>query len=218
MGLGDDHVAHITTHLTLASDILKKLTQKQIQPIDADKVLAVITPHISEHNEAAGKNPFNKTTLEKLKPGIAQVLKLTQMNRQNATKELQSRLQTQQKDQQATQTTMSDAQRKDFTAQADTRRADQKVQSQVERAKDANATRADVMRTKVERDAENKKLEVQLKHAAMQSADATDQLESMAGETPAPTDVEMTSAPEIPPVTPLPTEQAPQLPQGRTIV
>lgn len=204
MGLGDDHIAHITTHLTLASDILKKLTQKQLQPIDADKVLAVMTPHIVEHQQAAARNPFNKGTLEKLKAGVGQVVKLTQMNRQNATKQLQAQLQEQQQQKQDTQTTMTDEQRKDMVAQGDIRRADEKVKSQVARASEANRTRADVMRTKVERDAENKRLEIQLKHQAETSANASAQLESMAGSTPAPTDVEMTQAPEIPPPTPLP--------------
>jgi len=203
MGLGDDHIAHITTHLTLASDILKKLTQQQLQPIDADKVLAVMTPHIQEHAEAAGRNPFNKGTLDKLKSGIGQVVKLTQLNRANATKQLQAKLQEQKQDQEATQTTMSDDQRKDFTAQGDSRRADEKVQSQVKRGEEANRTRADIMRTKVERDAENKRLEVQLKHQAEQSASA--QLDEMAGSTPSPIDVETTPAPAIPPPTSLPT-------------
>lgn len=204
MGLGDDHIAHITTHMVLATDVLKKLTAKQLDPVAVDKVLAVMTPHIVEHQQAAARNPFNKQTLDKLKSGIGQIVKLTQMNRANATRQLQGMIDEERQNQQGQQQTLTEEQRKDLALQGDIRRADLKVQSQVERAKEANQTRAEVMRTKVERDAENKRLEIQLKADAERGAKA--QLEGYAGNgnTPSPIDVEMTSAPPIPDITPLP--------------
>lgn len=203
MGLSDDHVAHLTTHLAKCSDVIQKLNKKMLDPIQADKVLSMLVPHTQEHFETATRNPFNKQILEKLKPGLGQVIKFAQLNRANATKQLQAQLKQQQENQQQTEQTMTEEQRKDFVAQQDNRRADEKVQSQVQRASEANRNRAQVMREKVQKDADNKRLEIQLKHQAETNSDsAENQLDMMQGGTPSPTDIEQIVPPAVPTLNP----------------
>lgn len=198
MSLYDDHPAMLQTHLALANQVFGALSQQQMQPLEADRILSVLSPHMQEHFEAAVKNPFNKAFVEQFKPYLGQIVKLSELNRANAAKQLQAQVKAEEENAAATEAVMNEEQRKNMAAQGDEARATFKVNAQVDRAKEANATRAAVMRTKIERDAENARLKVQLEADAKKSESAKEQLAEMQGSTPAPYDIEKTPAPVIP--------------------
>jgi len=162
----NDQRAHFVTHMALGANIMQQGAQQQMSPIDADRVFTVLIPHIQQHFEAVSKSRFSQIFAREQKKNLDQLVKYATLNRKNAIAMKQAEMRKAQEEQQATQQAMTEEQRKNMQAMGDEKRKDFKIQSQVERAKEANATRAEVMREKVIRDAENTKLKVKLDHAA----------------------------------------------------
>lgn len=201
----NDHQAHFDTHMALAKEVIDGVEKQQTDHIEADKVFSVLVPHMQEHFQAAANSMFSQGWIGQRKEYLDDVVRFATINRQNATKQMQSKIQEQQKAQEQQQQVMSDAERKDFVAKKDEARKDFKITSQVDRAKEASATRAEVMHDKVVRDAANKRLAVKLDHeakmskgqgaATVEEADPVAELNRMSGVTPAPNDIEAPSAP-----------------------
>jgi hypothetical protein len=216
----NDQQAHFDTHMALAKEMIDGVEKQQMDHIEADKMFSVLVPHMQEHFQAASQSMFSQGWIAQRKKYLEDVVRFATLNRQKASKEMQTQIQQQQKAQEQQQQVMSDAERKDFQAQKDEKRKDFKIQSQVERAKEANATRAEVMREKVVRDASNKRLAVKLDHEAKMSKgegagageetlDPVAELDRMSGITPAPNDIESpTSVPFVNPVTNSPRDRS----------
>jgi hypothetical protein len=201
----NDHKAHYATHMALAMQTIQAIQQQQITPIDADKIFTVIVPHISEHFSTAAKSPFAVSFVEKNKPAVSQLVQYATLNKKNAGAMLQAQIKHQQEAQAEQQRVMTDEELKNMKAQGDEKRANYKIETQVARADKANVTRAEVMKGKIEKDAENQRYKIQLEHGnkrveinnkAMQDKESAgleavrQQLDDLNGETIAPNDLE----------------------------
>lgn len=200
----NEQKAHFVTHIALGTDTIRRAEQQQLDARGADKIFSVLIPHLGEHFAQLQRSPFTNGFAEQQKKNLNQITQYAQLNRRNAEAQIKADIKKQEEQSQQQQQAMSDAQRKDYVAQKDEQRKDLKVRSQVERAKEANVTRGDVMRTKVEKDAETKRLQVQLQHEAklMETnnkiaidskkslVDNQTELNTMMGKTPSPADFE----------------------------
>jgi|GEM_PF-3620123 len=162
----NDQQTHISGHFALANNIVNEVKQQQITPIDADKQFSQVIPHMGQHLAIYSKSIFAEKFIKQIDPAWKELVKFATNNKVQAGKLVEAQIRQRQKDAAATQQVMSDAQRKDFVAQSDVKRDDYKVQQQVERAKEANVTRGEAMKTKIEKDAENTHLKIVLKHEA----------------------------------------------------
>lgn len=159
----NDQSAHADEHMGEGSRLVQAVSQQQMSPVDADKIAALLLPHLTEHVQFMARAPmFYAETMRRIEEPYNQFVRWAQLNRRNAQAMITAAMRKQQEDAAATQEVMSDAQRKDFVAQKDAERADFKVQKQVERSDKANETRAAVMMEKVEKDAEIKRRQVEL--------------------------------------------------------
>lgn len=213
--MDNDHQAHFDTHLALAKQIIDQIRQQQMEHLPADKIFTVLVPHMQEHFVAAEKSLFSKGWVIQRKKYLDDINKFAMLNRRNANRDVEAQVAQQQKAQAAQEQVMSDAQRKDWQAQQDAKRADLKVGQQVERAKEASQTRAEIMRDKVVRDADNKRLAVQLDHDAKTQKEESlpelrGELRRMAGNTPSPNDIESpVTTPYVNPITNTPIDMPP---------
>lgn len=192
--------SHIVTHIALGTWIIQSIQQKQLDPIQANRIFETLIPHLGEHIQFIAGNPLEKQFFDQVQKPWNQIFEYARLNKKNAEEMLKAQLQQAQKAQEQTQQAMSDEQRKDFQAQRSEARSDFKVQSQVQRADRANETRAEVMRTKVERDAENKRLQISLndanertKAAAEAEANIRQEITELNGASPSVSDFERTA-------------------------
>jgi hypothetical protein len=162
----NDHQTHIAGHFGLINDTINQIKQQQMTPIDGDKIFSVAIPHTGQHIQIYSKSIFAEKFIKGIEPAWKEIVKFTTNNKVQAGKLIEAQIRERQKAAEQQQQVMSDAQRKDFVAQSDAKRDDYKVQQQVERAKEANETRAQIMKTKVEKDAENTAYKITLKHEA----------------------------------------------------
>lgn len=155
--------AHADEHMGTLTGIVQAVSQQQMSPVDADKIMSLAIPHITEHVQYMAKVPmFYREILGRIEQPYKQVMQWAQLNRKNAEAMVQAAIRKQQEDAAKTQEVMTDAQRKDFMVARDVERADVKVAAQIERADKANTTRAGIMKEKVEKDVENKRLQITL--------------------------------------------------------
>lgn len=190
----NDQRAHIVTHIALGTWIIQSIQQQQLDPIGANRIFEPLIPHLGQHIEFIAGNPLEKQFFDKVKKPWEQISEYARLNKKNAEVMLQAQLKKAQEDQEKTQEVMTDEQRKDFVAQKSEARSDYKVQSQVARADKANETRAEVMKEKVEKDAEIKRLDVTLKNANKPPAETEvavrEQISDLNGVTPSVSDFE----------------------------
>lgn len=200
----NDQAAHADEHMGTASQIVQAVAQQQLSPVDANKFMELMIPHLGEHIQFMAQAPqFYRETLNRLKDPWSQLVKWAQLNKRNAEAMIQAAMRKQQQQAAQQQEAMSDIERKNMVARADIARADFKVQSQVERAKEANTNRAEVMREKVVSDASNKRLQIQLENESRNAKDVeqdellatptnalSQQLSGLLGATPSTVDFE----------------------------
>lgn len=197
----NEHRSHIAVHFALGSSTIQQIQQQQTDAVAADKIFAVLIPHLDEHIQAVSKSQFAQTFVKQIVKPWDQLMQYAKMNRKAAAKEVQAQMKKQQEDQAATQQLLNDEQRKNVQVQGDEKRKDFKIQSQVQRASEANQTRAEIMKTKIEKDAENQRLKVvldaQVKAGQQPSVAETSgaespsqELASINGRTIAPYDIE----------------------------
>lgn len=200
--LDNEHESHFVTHMALGNNTIEQIQQQQLSPVEADKIFTVLIPHNMLHWDALSQNRFEQSFVQEWKKPWEQLLDYARLNRKNAGAQLQAQIRKQQQDQEKTQQVMTDEQRKDFQAVRAEARADRKVASQVERAKEANITRGEVMKQKVQEDAAIGKMRAQLDHSVntlkaqndavkdLTLEEASSELSKINGVTPAPYDIE----------------------------
>lgn len=160
----NEHQTHIITHTALANDVIMRVKQQQMTPIDADRIFSILIPHNGEHISLYSQSIFSRNFLESYKETWKEITRFAENNRVMAAKMAEAAIRKRQEEEAAQNQVMTEEQRKDFQAQKDEQRKDFKVQSQVERARDANENRAQVMREKVQLDAQNKRLATELEN------------------------------------------------------
>lgn len=155
--------AHIGSHFSDAMNVVKQVQAQEMNPIEADGYFALMLPHIHEHVDFVSEDSLNQQYVEQLTPQLRQLDKFAQLNRVRAQKMQQAELRRRAQEEQAMTADQMEQDRKDMIAERDAARSDYKVKEQVERAKEANQTRADVMKSGVEKKAENERLAIRLK-------------------------------------------------------
>jgi hypothetical protein len=191
----NDHRAHFVTHMAVATNIIEQIQQQQMTPIDAERVFAVLIPHMDEHWQFLASNPLEVEFVQKLQDPWKQVGEYARLNRKNAGEMLKAQIRQQQQEQQQQQDAMTEQQRKDWIAQKEQRRKDVESEEKMERNREQSETRGEIMREKVIKDSDTKRLKVQLEANSDQPEDQTleqnrEQLRDIGGETPAPYDIE----------------------------
>ena len=200
--LDNEHEAHFVTHMALGELTIQGIQQQQMTAIDADKIFAVLIPHMGEHWNAIAQNIFEQDFIKRMKKPWDQLSDYARLNRKNAGAQLQAQIREQQQQQAKTQQVMTDEELKTMQAAGAEKRADFKVQSQVQRAAEANQTRAEIMKEKVANDADIGRMKVNLEAKNKSIAnnnkiaddaavpDARAELAALNGVTPAPYDIE----------------------------
>jgi hypothetical protein len=198
----NEHKSHFAIHMALATNTIQNIQQQKMTPVDADKIFTVLVPHIQEHYAAASRSPFARVFVGQNKKPLGQVIQYATMNRKNAEEMIKAEIRKRQEQQKQTQAAMTDEQIKMMKVKGDEERANFKVQSQVQRAAEANDTRAEIMREKIEKDSDNQRLKIKLEATNKQIDNQNKSLESkpendlraeldrMNGSTPAPADIE----------------------------
>jgi len=193
--MDNEHRAHIVTHLALATATIRSIQMQQTNAIEADKIFTVLIPHIGEHYNAIKDSPFARAFIGQVENPINQVSEYARLNRKNAQSMLQAELRKRQALEEQNQTVQTEEQLKTMQAVNEEKRKDFKVQSQVQRAAEANENRAQVMREKNQLDAETNRqknrLEASTKNVKeMETNEIKNNINEIAGETPAPADIE----------------------------
>lgn len=189
--------AHIATHFELGRYLIQLRQQQQMSSREADQVFTTLVPHLGEHIEFISRNPLQRQFFESIRKPWDQLSEYARLNRKNAESELQAEIKKQQELEAKNNQVLSEEQLKNLQIQSDIRRKDQSQASKDVRADKANEVRGELMRDKVEKDADNQRLKVQLEanvkkgEADTQSLDdLRGELSRMNGETIAPADIE----------------------------
>jgi len=194
----NEHRSHTVTHIALGSEIIDRLQQQQMDPVQADKVFHVLVPHMQQHFQAVQVSPFNASFAAQVEQPVMQIANYAQLNRKNAMAMLKSQEKQQRQNAEQQQEAMTDAQRKDFIAAKDEERKNYQLQAKEERTAEAQKTRADIMREKVHLDAQNQKRKVELEANIKQNKAANEMnlaeiranIQKIKGDTPSPADIE----------------------------
>lgn len=192
--LDNEHKAHFSMHMSLASRIIEQVTVQEMDAMGADKVFTVLVPHLREHFQAIASSPFAGSFVEQVQGSYGQVEKYAQLMRKNATAMMQKELKDQEKEKEKMQSAQMEEQRKNMTTQADIDRKNYDTAKKNERADKANVTRGRIMEKKVATDAaiKEKKIVLDAKNERLKEElkNPKKTLVEMKGDTPSPYDIE----------------------------
>lgn len=119
----NDQVAHGDEHMGTGSKIVQMVAQQQMSPVDADKIISLLVPHLEQHIKFMSNAPdFYGKALGELEGPYRQLKQWAQLNRKNALAMIEAAKKKQAEDAAKTQQVMDDKARKDFTARADAER------------------------------------------------------------------------------------------------
>lgn len=206
----NEHRAHAATHMALLNEIISKVQQQQMSPIEADSIFNVSVPHTGEHIQALANNPFSQADFGKFKEPFGEVSRYATFNRKNAQKMIQAQQAEQQKQQEATQQVMSDEEIKNMQAQNDEQRSNMKLSAQMQRQEEAGTAKKAALEKKTEGDLSIKRRKAEgeiqvaklkqmkdnqndfLTNTSIQDAQANPSkaLTDMKGNSPSPTNIE----------------------------
>lgn len=189
----NEHRTHTVTHFHLGKETIDKVQQGQSDAIQASKVFEQLIPHTGQHIQFLAQDPLQAQFLTSIKASWTALQKYATSIKVQAEKEYKTQVEQQQKDQAATQQVMTDQERKDMQAQGEEKRKDFKVQSQNVRASEANQTRGEILKTKVEKEAENTQYKTTLEYKAKLAGQSAAKNES----DPTKTDLSNVSAPAL---------------------
>lgn len=201
----NEHRSHFVTHMALAQQTVQMLSQKQMDVIEADSIFNTLVPHMGDHLQALGQNPFAQAFYSQARSSYTELERLATLNRKNAAKMAQKRIEDQQKLEEENQQVMSKEELENFKVQRDEARKDAKLSTSIERqekagdAKEAalfRKTEADISvnREKAKGDVEVKKMKAQLENTSQEEleADPSEYLKKLNGNTISPYDIEPT--------------------------
>jgi len=194
----NNHKTHFSIHLGMAKQLVDALSQQQADIVEVAKIFDVLIPHAAEHWNVLVKNPFAKGFISQNQKEWKQAVEYATLVKKNAYKAEQARAQQAQEEQAQTQQVMDEQQRKDYVVEREQGRKDQESGIKAQRQEQQSATRGEIQKTSIERDAENKRLKIQLDHniktqevgnkATIEQAKAN--IEQFKGDTISPTDIE----------------------------
>ena len=194
----NDHQAHLVTHFVLANQVIQQLQQQQGTAVEADKIFNVLVPHMEDHLKALEQNPFAQDFVKQMAKAFNQVDEYARFNRKNAASQLQAEIRKKQEQQAQQEQVMTEEQLKTLQVMNEEKRKDFKTNSQIARSDRASDTRGEIMQKSAEMAAENKRLEISLKHQATKPLeqeslpDLRQDLQDLNGQTISPVDIEST--------------------------
>lgn len=199
--LDNDHMAHLVTHMVIANDVVQRLQQQQMEPVQADPIFNVLVPHMEDHLKALEQNPFAQEFVKGISKAFNQLDEYARFNRKNAASQLQAQIQQRQQQAQKQEQVMSEEQLKTMQVVNEEKRKDYKTESQIQRSDRASDTRGEIMRKSAESAAENKRLQITLDAEAKRAESPLEQeslpelrqdLQNLNGRTISPVDIEST--------------------------
>lgn len=161
----NEHKAHFTTHMALATDTIQRIQQQQMDPVEANKIFQVLIPHMGEHLQILSKSIFAQKYVQQVKKSWDQVQQYATLNAHNAAKQEQAAIKAQQEQQQKQDQLLSDEALKSLQVHSDINRKDMQATSKENRATEQSHTKAELDREKVTTQAANQRLKIQLEHS-----------------------------------------------------
>lgn len=200
----NEHKSHIATHLALAMAIIQQFQQQQLDAVEADAVLTVLVPHVSEHFGAIANSIFAQSFVAKHEANFKQIASFAIVIKKAAANMAQAKIRQQQQGQLAQQQVMNEEQLKNLQVMNDEQRKNLKLKAQMDRQQAAGETKAEMLRRRVEGELEIKRMQAQgeadinatMEQDAGQIAKAafeespSEYLRKLNGDTPAPYDIE----------------------------
>lgn len=160
----NDQRSHISIHMAFLNDIIRRVQQQTLSPIEADKLFDLGIPHTAEHIQIYSQSPFSKPFMDKILGPWGEVEKYAAFNKKNAAQMAQAEIKKRQEDAEKTQQVMDDAQRKDFVAQSNQDIKDRSTTAAINRADKANDTRAQIKEKEAQDKAANERLRITLEN------------------------------------------------------
>lgn len=196
--LDNEHRAHFTVHMALGREIIKRIGEREMDVVEADRVFNVLLPHIQEHAEALAKARFHQKWFESKRQALIELKNYADTNRKNAQRAVSSEIEKRKRDAEETTAVMTDQERKDFVARSDEARKDRQLEAKEQRTAEAQETRGETMKRKVELDAENARLKTVLEAdnsrrktvEELSLAQLKQEGERMRGDSPSPSNIE----------------------------
>lgn len=197
--MDNDHRAHIATHMALANNTIQQIQQQQMNVIQAQQIFDILVPHTQEHVQALSQNQFAQNFMAGIEKPWRQIVDYAELNKKNAARMYQAELEKRKQAEENQQKVMSEQELKQFVAQNDATLAQKKTDATIARADEASRQRGEIQKDTARRTAENKRLEITLKHSNMPNKsideiptdEIRDSIRKINGETPAPYDIEV---------------------------
>lgn len=198
----NEHRAHISVHLALGNEVISALQQQQTNPVEADKIFSVLIPHTKDHVDFVQRSPLDQQFFAEIRKPWDQLQEYAKLNRKNAAAMIQKQIREKQELEAKNNQVLNDEQLKNLQAQGSEARNQRKLEASIQNSADANKNRAEIAREKVQTDAANDRLKIQLEAQNKGRAQADKDLESqdlsslrqdlagINGATPAPNDIE----------------------------
>lgn len=191
----NEHRSHLATHIALGTHTIQLIQQGQTSPIEADKVLAILVPHMQEHIQMLARDPFARAFLEQIKGPFGQINQFATLNHKNAAKMIQGELEKRKQLEQQQGEQMSEQKLAEQELMMEQGRKDRESEAKLERNKQQSEERGQIMREKIQTDASNQRLKIQLESSNKKLENtSTEELQgklaSMNQSTPAPYDIE----------------------------
>jgi hypothetical protein len=158
----NEHKAHFSTHMALAMNTIQMMQQQQLGPIEADKIFAVLLPHMGEHWAVLQRSIFAQSYVDQTREAWRQVEQYATLNRRNAAKQMQAEIKNRQEQEAKQNQVMTDEQLKTLQVTSDIERKNIAMAAKEQRSEEQNQTRAEMMREKIQTDAANNRLKINL--------------------------------------------------------
>lgn len=158
----NEHRAHIAVHMALGNEIISAIQQQQTNAVEADKIFSVLIPHMNDHVQFVQQSPFEQQFFAEIRKPWDQLQEYAKLNRKNAAAMIQKQIREKQELEAKNQRVLSEEELKNLQVQGDERRNQQKLEASIQNQERANENKAELGRRKVEADASNTRLKIQL--------------------------------------------------------
>lgn len=154
----NDHRVHIPVHLELAQEITVAVNQQQMDVIQANSVFEVLIPHLGDHIQVLGENPFAQSVYQQYKPVYDGLVRYATLNKKNALAAVKAQQEKQRQMAEETDRVMNEEELKNFQAQADNNRQNIKLSETIQNERELRANKTEMERFKTTEEARNKRI------------------------------------------------------------
>lgn len=148
------HESHFAVHMALNVDIMNKIQQQQMTPVDAQKIFDFSIPHTKEHWKAIkAKDPFGAGFVAKWEKSWNEIQAYADLNRKNAIKMYEAELRRRQELEQQAQDTLSEERLHEIQVNADIARRDRESNAKMARQDRESEHRANLKQQEINQNA-----------------------------------------------------------------